>query len=62
MASPLDSASAHISEPAANAASETSSIRRLPSMSPSRPTSGIATIDASTNPVTNHAIELSDAP
>jgi hypothetical protein len=62
MATAPDSASAHVSEPTANAASEASSIRRLPTMSPSRLMSGIATIDASTNPVTIHAITSSDAP
>ena len=62
MASPLESASAHTSEPTAKAASDASSMRRLPNMSPSRPTSGIATIDASTKPVTIHAIAPSDAP
>ena len=62
IARPLDSATAHMSEPIANAASEASSIRRFPNMSPSRPTSGIATIEASTNPVTIHAIEPIEAP
>jgi hypothetical protein len=57
-----DWASAPTSDPVASSVRLTSSMRRLPYMSPSRPTTGLATAPASRVTVATHEVALAEEP
>jgi hypothetical protein len=62
MSTPIDSAIADTSEPKANTPSTASSTFSLPYMSPSRPRSGVQTLEVRRKAVSSHVTASGDAP
>ena len=62
MSTPIDPPMADTSEPSANTPSTASSTFSLPYMSPSRPSSGVETLDVSRKAVSSHVAASAEAP